>query len=322
MSDDSTISPELVLSGALQVVHGAPPVDEGVADLVDEHLERAARGNVCVTAKGGTERATIKPTIKDFGDASKLDVADALNAIAWAHCQREGVAARYCVQIFERGESGRINQNPVRAYFNLNPDAAAEEQYTDTDKPSPSYVRELERVNIRTLGMLQSSSNAVLRRDAQMHADRINSVAAEGANKVALARVEVEKLEAIAAGERKGKIFNAAASMLPAVATKALSQWGVLEESKGGDASLPPGARIESYLDAKELAAFVGAVGDERWERLKEAKTIAEAREILSGLGNAEISAAVKSGLPAEKLTEIASWEDAPQEASAEEVAS
>lgn len=313
MDNADEISKEIVFSGALDFVVGAPPVDERVSDLLDSDFETAARATVCLTSKGGTKRETIKPTIKKFGDATEIDVGDALQEIAWSHCSRAGVSGRYCVEVFPRDAKGRVSTTPRRAYFDLSPDGDAPEIEGNPDGPTPSYVRALERTNERTLRILQETARAVVRRDEQYHRDRITTKAVEGQTKVDLARVAVEQIAVESAGRRKDTIFNAAASMLPKAAMKALEKWGS-DDEKAPDKTLPPGERIKAFLDADELKALVSVLGDERWSKLEKAKTIKECREILGSFTEADAAAVVAAGLPVDKLTEIASWEDAAGE--------
>lgn len=309
MDSADEISKEVTLSGKLDFIAGAPLVDEKVSDLLDCYFETAARATVCITSRGGVKRDTIKPTVTKFGDATEIEVADALQEIAWSHCSKAGVLGRYCVELYMRDEKGHIVKNPHRAYFDLSPDGDAPDIEGNPDGPSPSYVRNLERTNERTLRILQETARAVVRRDEQYHRDRITTKTVEGQTKVDLARVAVEQIEVESAGRRKDTIFNAAASMLPKAAMKALEKWGGADGSSP-DEKLPPGERIKDFLDAKELEALVSVLGDERWSKLEKAKTIKECREILGNFSEADAAAVVAAGLPVDKLTEIATWED------------
>lgn len=313
MDSADEISKEIVLSGALDFVVGAPLVDDKVSDLLDAYFEHAARATVCITSKGGTRRETLKPTVKRFGDANEIDVGDALQEIAWSHCSKAGVSGRYCVELFPRDDKGRVSTTPNRAYFDLSPDGDAPDIEGNPDGPSPSYVRNLERTNERTLRILQESARAVIRRDEQYHRDRVTTKVAEGVTQVELERVKVEKIAVESAGKRKDTIFNAAASMLPAAVTKALTHWGAAPE-KEPDKKLPPGERIKAFLDTAELKIFIAGIGDERWAGIEKATTIKECREVLSTFDPGDASMMIAEGLSAQKLTEIASWEDDAEE--------
>lgn len=316
MPTPDAINEEITLTGVLELVADAPEVDDGVSDLVDTHFQTTVRANMALTSNGGTKRDVIKPTVKSYGDAPLIDVLDALWAIAWTHCSKAGVKARYCVQLYERDAAGKVKANPVRAYFDLGPDSNAGEEFVDTDKPSSSYVRDLERTNVRSLQMLQNSAGAVLRRDSQYHRDRVEAEAQKGRNEVELARIGIERDDAKASQDRKGKLFDGALNLLPAAGAAALKK--LTGEDAGdesdADAKLPPGERVKKFLTEKELAIFIDGIGKERWVKFEASKTIAECREGLAGLGEAEIVAMVKAGLPAEKLTELSTWADAPEE--------
>lgn len=313
MDSADDISKEIVLSSALDFVVGAPPVDDKVADLLDGYFEHAARATACITSKGGTKRETLKPTIKRFGDANEIEVGEALQEIAWSHCSKAGVVGRYCVELFPRDDKGRVSTRPDRAYFDLSPDGDAPEIEGDTDKPSPSYVRALERTNERTLRILQDTARAVVRRDEQYHRDRVTTKVAEGVTQVELERVKVEKIAVESAGKRKDTIFNAAASMLPAAVTKALTHLEDAAENEP-DKTLAPGARIKAFLDDAELKIFIDEVGAERWAKLEASTTIVECREALASFGPDDAAKMVQKGLSSQKLTEIASWTDEPEE--------
>lgn len=309
MASSTEISEEITLSGPLNFVDGAPPCPDVLADLVESYLDDAARASVCLSLDGGKKRPQIKPTITDFGDASIVEVCEALHQIAWSHCSIKGVRARYVGQMHTRDANDRIKPNPERAYFDVDPDIDASPDDGDTNKPSGSYVRDLEEVNIRTLRMLQTSSQTVLRRDEQHHRDRIKVEEAKANRDVELARIDVTKMESKAAGERKGKIYDTAVGLLPAAFTKAMERWGT-DAPKDEGVNLQPAERIEGYLTAKELGVFVSGIGDKRWADMKASTTYTECREILTGLSGDLPGKMVEAGLPVGKMAEIASWED------------
>lgn len=308
MDNADPISKEIEFSGPLDFAAGAPIIDDKVTALLDSYLETSARLKVCIVTGDGSKRTTLKPTIVKFGDATLSDVADACQAIAWYHCSVAGVRGRYCVEAYPRGENGGVGKRPIRAYFDLSPDADAPDVEGDPDKPSPSYVRELERTNERTLRILQDSARAVMRRDEQYHRDRIHTAHIEGASKVEIARIEAAKVDAASRAGRKDVMVNAATSLLPRAFTAALDHLG----AAGGtpDEKLPPGKRIEAYLDEKELKIFVGVLGEDRWKKMLATENIQACRDVLGDTGAEDAAKMVGLGLSSAKLTEIASWTD------------
>lgn len=292
------------LSANLDVPPDIPLPPTSLTDGVEEHEGLIKTAKVARSLKGGASRKRIRPTVADAGDASATEIADACWAIAYADALVLGHKQRYvCELTIIDGDA--VRDRPERIYFDVDVPVDVEVDGAPANGPSHEYVRRLED---RVLSLSDSLVRGAARREAREEkrdARFFEMVEKVAAMKLEDQRARVELVETEGRNRRKDRFTDAVFSVLPKLADKALGMGAT--PTPAAQASGTPHERMVKLLTADQLAAFDAAVGEDKAEALRNAATVDEAKEILSGL-DLETQNNVLNAVGRDAILEMAQW--------------
>lgn len=301
MSENASQAKAIVLSAKFTECEGAPLPGEDLLLGMETYEGDIVRVAVALSEKGGAKRKRIRPTLKVTPDASAVEIADQVHAIAWADVCERGETSRYVAELTVTSGDGTDDQ---RVYFTLRPNADVTELSaadSRTDGPSLEYVRGLEQLVVQ----LSSANGRVAIRQSLNEAKRLgiawDSIDRQAAIEVARGRVSNEALALAGSDGRKDKMLDGAISLLPMLAAR------VMGSPQAAADAPPPWERLTGLLDAKQLDAFAAAIGDVFTTELKAAKTIEDARVVLVKLDD-ETQTALLGAIGPDNVLTIASW--------------
>lgn len=300
MSEPATKPQPLVLSSTLDRADGCPLPCVELVTLCEAHEGETTKAAMAVSEKGGAKRTRIRPVVKQVNDASAVELADELQAIAWADVCKRGKKTRYVAELTVAGET-----KPIRVYFDLTPDHDTEEEEDGTtNAPSLEYVRGLEQQVLTLTRQL----NALAARSVANEGKRID-LAWAGIDRavhteIARGQVRIEETRTAAREARRDKLLDGAVEhILPGLAGRLLDR--ALPAANSSTAK--PADRLRALLSAEQLDAFKSAVGDERVEQLEAAETVEDARKVLAAMP-IEMQGEVLAAIGRDHVITISTW--------------
>lgn len=70
-----------------------------------------------------------------------------------------------------------------------------------------------------------------------------------------------------------------------------------------------PACKLVTFLTWRELAAFIFAIGETKWDALVRCETFCQASNVLSEMPDSTVHA-IRKAVPPDKLLEMSLWED------------
>lgn len=303
MSQTTTEPRALTLSSKFEGVEHTPLTCAELLEGVESYEGDLVRAAVALSEAGGAKRHRVRPIVKAVGDASALEVADQLFAIAFAHCMREGKPGRYCAELTIR-EGDAVRSSPVRIYFNLSPELPIESDARAASEPSLEYVRGLESLVLTMTDRLSRVSVRLISQEERRHQMAWTSIERMHRSKLAEGEIAIAQVEAEGRNRRRDRMFDGVFALLPKLADKYIGP----AKSNGVRSNLRPVERVAELLTAEQLEGFKAAIGDARWSELESAADIPAARDVLAAL-DVETQGAILEAVGRDNVLTIATWE-------------
>lgn len=290
----------LTLSGKFLAAEDEPLTSVGLLEACELYESSILKAKVAISEAGGARRIRVRPVIKSVGNASGVEVADQLHAIAWTDVKKHGKPRRYLAELDVEGEA-----QPIRVYFDLSPDVTVFEVEGNTSAPSLEYVRGLEQLVLT----LSTNASRVAVRQGMNEERRINAVWAglerESNLEVAKGANEIARLTAEGKNRRTDKVLDGVVGLLPKLADRMIGELG--SQAGAVSAEGTPIERVTKIVSAEQLAALEKALGSELWVKLSAAPDIPTLRDLLAGM-SLEVQAAMLEAIGRDHIMTIAGW--------------
>lgn len=288
------------LSAKFIVADEEPLTCVALLEGCDLHEGAVLKAKVQISANGGASRTVVRPVIKSVGDASGIELADQLHAIAWNDCKKHGAPRRYLAELIVKDES-----QPVRIYFDLSPDVPTLVESGNTGVPSLEYVRGLEQLVLT----LSTNASRVSVRQGLNEEKRINAVWAgldrQSHLEIAKGQVAVAQIAEEGRNRRMDKGVDGIVTLLPKLAERYLPPAAAAAVATAADGT--PIERIEKLVTADQFSKLETALGKESWVELSAAPDLPTAKNVLANL-SLETQSGMLEAIGRDHLLTMAGW--------------